>query len=291
VDKKLNQDDWRIYANDKIKFSQKMTDAGLSTPKFLALYLHNQAPPSLECAMLTNKSEAMALLQTDSLYPCFMKPVHGTFGRGAFSAESLDAGKQVIQLGDGSTRSLDEVADAFAEPWTKGYIIQELLTCHPEAAKLVGPKISSLRIVMLQVNKQYIMHRVTWRLTTGNNMSDNFMGGESGNIIAHVDAKTGVITSVLGRENGVFCRLTQHPDTRAELVGIRVPMWDRVSAYCQKAAALFPGLKLQHWDIALCEDGPMALEVNVEGGIVSHQMSGERGFYDDALAAALKEVE
>jgi hypothetical protein len=49
-----------------------------------------------------------------------------------------------------------------------------------------------------------------------------------------------------------------------------------------------PGLRLQHWDIALSVAGPVILEVNVEGSMDLHQLAGARGVWDAELREALR---
>ena len=56
---------------------------------------------------------------------------------------------------------------------------------------------------------------------------------------------------------------------------------------CLEAASAYPGLRLQNWDIAIGEKGPVILEVNVEGSMDLHQLAGGRGILDGALAEAM----
>ena len=67
--------------------------------------------------------------------------------------------------------------------------------------------------------------------------------------------------------------------------------WSETVDYCVRAAKLFSGLRLQHWDIAICPEGPIALEVNVEGGVDVHQLAGRRGFLDRDLKKILLEFD
>jgi Sugar-transfer associated ATP-grasp len=59
---------------------------------------------------------------------------------------------------------------------------------------------------------------------------------------------------------------------------------------CLTAATAYPGLRLQNWDIAIGDRGPVILEVNVEGSMDLHQLAGGRGILDGALAAALDDM-
>jgi len=65
-----------------------------------------------------------------------------------------------------------------------------------------------------------------------------------------------------------------------------IPNWQSISSLCLNAAKLFPTLHLQHWDIALTNRGPVVLEMNVEGGMRTHQIVQQRGIYNARLHEA-----
>ncbi|MCB1674885.1 MAG: hypothetical protein KDI01_01250 [Halioglobus sp.] len=288
LDRCLNENASRKYANDKLEFARAMRAAGLATPEIRAIY--SERSPGLEGAvLLSDRAQSTAFLQDSGLYPVFMKPVHGTYGRGGFSALSWDAPTQRIVLGDGSSKSPAQVAEDFTQVWAHGYIVQELLRPHPEVVAVVGERLSSLRVIVLLIAGEPRVFRAVWKLPTGRNMSDNFMHGELGNLIANIVIQTGRIDSAVGMRNGRTEAIPQHPDTAVALTNLKVPLWDEVTEYCKKAAQLFPGLRMQHWDIALTPDGPVALEVNVEGSMDLHQLAGGGGVYNATLKSLQQE--
>ena len=288
LDRCLNDEASRKYANDKLEFARAMRAAGLATPAIRAVY--GERSPGLEGVLsLSDRAQSAAFLQDPELYPVFMKPVHGTYGRGGFSALSWDASAQRIVLGDGSSKSPEQVAEDFTQAWAHGYIVQELLQPHPEVVAVLGERLSSLRVIVLLVAGEPRIFRAVWKLPTGRNMSDNFMHGELGNLIANIVIQTGRIDSAVGMRNGRTEAIPQHPDTAVALTNLKVPLWDEVTEYCKKAAQLFPGLRMQHWDIALTPDGPVALEVNVEGSMDLHQLAGGGGVYNATLKSLQQE--
>lgn len=48
--------------------------------------------------------------------------------------------------------------------------------------------------------------------------------------------------------------------TQQELCGKTLPDWDQAMAMCLSAATCFPGLRLQHWDVTFCREGPVLME-------------------------------
>lgn len=288
IDSELNDDNWRVYANDKVEFARAMMKKGLSTPDIVAIYGGSGAPlPGAES--LQDKAELSNFLRDHTNYPLFCKPVHGTYGRGGFSALSYDATCDQIMLGDDSMLSIRQAVDQCSEGWACGYLMQKLLVPHPHMESIVGSRLSSLRIIVLLTPRGPILFRGVWKLPTGSNMSDNFMHGQLGNLIADVDVHTGEISHALGVQLGELEVVPLHPDTGASLADLRVPLWSQVVQYCTSAASLFPGLAMQHWDIALTPDGPVALEVNVEGSLDLHQLAGSRGIYDQTLRDLIRE--
>ena len=59
----------------------------------------------------------------------------------------------------------------------------------------------------------------------------------------------------------------QHPDTGQTLVGARFPQWPQAMALGLAAAVHFPGLRLQHWDVAFCSSGPVLMESHQLGAL------------------------
>lgn len=282
IDLALNSDKWRIFANDKIQFDKAMSDAELRIPKIVSLFVNSTAP-IFNATTLGTIEEVRAFFLCKDNYPTFIKPVHGTYGRGCFSLISVCVESESVQIGDGSVMSVSDIIRQIQQSWAEGYLIQELLTPHPKIATIVGNRLSSLRIIVIQSNGTPQIFRAVWKLPTGQNMSDNFMHGELGNLIANVDPKNGIVTNVIGKINGELVNVESHPDTGAHLSKLTIPLWPKIVEYCTKASLLFPGLSMQHWDIAICPEGPVALEVNVEGSLDLHQIAGRKGVYDSVL--------
>ena len=289
IDAALNQDVWRKYANDKVAFSLAMLDAGLRTPKIAMLYskTHTQECP---IRVVRTVAEIESFLSTTDEFPIFAKPVHGTYGRGGFAIRGFDKTENQLVLCDDSRLALSKAIEGFEQEWAGGYLFQELLRPHPLVESVVGNRLSSLRVIVLLVDSKPQVFRAVWKLPTGANMSDNFMHGELGNLIAAVDPASGVIGDAFGRVRDSIEVVKAHPDTGVQLKGLKVPQWDQIREFCAAAAKLFPGLLMQHWDVALTKDGIVALEVNVEGSVDLHQIAGRRGVNDHTLRSLRRDA-
>jgi hypothetical protein len=124
------------------------------------------------------------------------------------------------------------------------------------------------------------MLAAVWKITTGDNFVDNFSEGKFGNMLGNVDISTGEITRVqrgigLGMEENVT-----HPDTGQRLKGFVLPDWEAVREACLAAATIAPELQFQHWDVALTDNGPVLLELNVHGSLDLVQLASQKGIYE-----------
>jgi hypothetical protein len=54
---------------------------------------------------------------------------------------------------------------------------------------------------------------------------------------------------------------------------------DRARALCIEAVSALPGLRLQHWDTALSDAGPVMLEADVERSMDLRQLATARGVW------------
>jgi hypothetical protein len=282
IDQKLNQRPWRALANDKLLMYSLFEGLRLPYPRLRAVYSSPQRHFPAAAALGT-PAQVEAFLRDPASYPFFMKPLHGSYGRGALSAVGLDAGADGLMLGSGDTLAVADAARTIVDPRSRGYVLQDLVRPHPRIAPLCGQTASSARVVVLYDEQGPQIFRSVWKLPTGRNMSDNFMHGETGNLLAVVEPASGRVDRVI---NGVGTRLREvpvHPETGDRLEGLTLPDWPAVRELCLRSASALPGLGLQHWDIALSDQGPVILEVNVEGSMDLHQLAGARGVWDPPL--------
>jgi len=286
IDAILNDDDWRAVADDKLLFAHLMDGLGLPRPEIHAVY--SPLGRSIgEAARLTTVSDALEYLRGPAPYPLFIKPIVGSYGRGALACTGYDPESDAVVLANGKRRRLADLATDFAFAPYHGMLFQELLEPHPEIARICGPRLSTVRVIMLMVDEQPVIHSAVWKVPVGDNMTDNFAHGEPGNLLGHADATSGRIVRVV-RGTGFECQIaTTHPDTGVSLTEISLPCWQDLIDLCTIAARALPGLGFQHWDLAFCPSGPVMLEVNVEGAVDLHQLAALAGALTPVLRNAM----
>jgi hypothetical protein len=289
IDRLLNKDYWRAVANDKLVLYATLRGLGFPYPRVRAV-CHAGGRRFADALTLGGADELHRYL-ANADYPLFLKPIHGSFGRGACSAAAYDVGSKTLLLGNGGHWPLAEAASACFAPGSAGYIVQDLVKPHESIREFCRATASSVRIVVLNRQKGPEIFRCAWKIPVGNNMSDNFMHGESGNLLACVDPESGRVKRVITGPGFALREVDDHPETGQPLREFGLPNWSETRALCLSAASCYPGLRLQNWDVAVGEAGPVILEVNVEGSMDLHQLAGARGILDQALLDAVAEAE
>lgn len=286
IDHVLNDDYWRATANDKILNYALLVHYGFPVPETLLTYSPSGRKVANE-RLLRTENELRAYLSADLIFPVFIKPVHGTYGRGTFHLQSAlgDSGYLDIR---GHTVSREALLSACTNEKYAGMLFQKPLVQHPEVVALVGPTVSCVRlIVALGIDGAPEVVLAFWKIGRQKNITDNFCMGESGNLLGWVSTDTGEVERVITGLWPTGTERVDHPDTNERLVGVRLPAWSEACSLCCNAAEHFPGLRLQHWDVAFSDRGPVLMELNTEADLGVPQFLGRRAFVTERIDALL----
>jgi hypothetical protein len=292
----LNDLHWRAVADDKLVCYAFLRGLGLRHPASYALY--HEGGRTFGAVPTLTSPEAMAdFLRIAMHYPFFAKPIEARHGVGASAVVRLDAERDMLRTVSGNDIAVTDYVDRFVTSAPGGYIFQELLRPHPEIQRVCGDRVSTVRVIVLNGYGDTRLFRIMWRVPVGSNITDNFRHGASGNLMGSVDPATGRVRRVIrgpGPNTRGFYGLGRlgspvetHPDTGERIEGFALPSWEDTLALCRHAAAALPGLRYQAWDIALCPDGPVIVELNANGGL--GQIPGVPGFNDAVFQAFLAE--
>jgi hypothetical protein len=114
-----------------------------------------------------------------------------------------------------------------------------------------------------------------WKIASAPNHIDNFSKGKYGNLMASIDVATGVATRALRGFWPDTEVAIDHPETGARLEGFQLPWWEEILDICRQGGAVFPLMRIHHWDFALTDRGPVILELNDVGGTIGAQIHGQ----------------
>lgn len=189
----------------------------------------------------TTLEEFEAFVNKHSFF--FGKPKAGSLGRGA------------------GVFSIDEKTDfkkLYEELKAGKMILEELLTQHPELDEYNDTSINTLRVVsVLRPNGDVAILTGDLRLGRKGKTSDNF---HNNGIASLIDIETGIVyTSGIDKTNR---RYLFHPDSGKQIIGFKIPSWDKVKETVTRAAKIVPDVHYVGWDIAVGKNGEIYI---VEG--------------------------
>ncbi len=283
LDQTANAGDARELANDKLACHTLLDRHDMPLPKIMAVYGKIGAE-EIDTVQLRDFDAVATFLKNSNHYPLFIKPARGTQGNGTYAVLGLENGN--LQLSSGRQLPMNDFISQLVPARPGGILFQELLQTPANIEIICGQRLTSVRIIVIMTLAGPEILSAVWRVPTGDNITDNFNCGRTGNIIAGIELETGKIQHAVRGNGWKYHPVDRHPDTNIEFGDMHIPNWQSIFSLCLNAAKLFPTLHLQHWDIALTNRGPVIMEINVEGGMRTHQIVQQRGIYTKRLHAA-----
>lgn len=271
-----------LPAEDKLSFMSLAGSAGLPIAPVRACFHRADRLSEAMGIHLKTRSAVGAFLRDPAIYPLFGKPSFSQQGYGSAYLAGYDASTDSLQLLDGKNITVDRFMDRLEHTVDAryhkpecGYMFQEPFTLAPEILAITQwPAICGVRIICLNGPDGVAPIRACWKITVPPNHVDNFSYGRNGNLFADVNLANGKVTRVLNSFWPKTEVLVQHPATHKSIEGFRLPGWDKILDACNRAGAVFPLLRIHHWDFALTDNGPLMLELNDIGSTEAAQIHG-----------------
>lgn len=166
-----------------------------------------------------------------------------------------------IGIGKRNAAEIEDFA-AFYDDLSEGrqYVLEELITQHPEMAALCTTSVNTLRVVTYFDGTT--VHHLAYVLKIGNGGAiDNF---SHGGMYTMLDDDGIAIAPAFDGENRTFA---VHPVTDTPIVGFQVPLFHDVLQFVDDLARTVPEVPYVGWDIAVTEDGPVVIEGNYNTGV------------------------
>ena len=271
-----------LPAWDKLVFTQIAAASGLPVAPIRACFHPaDQISPVLGEHLKTKEAVAK-FLRNPSIYPMFGKPAFSQQGIGGMYLVSYEpATDSMSQLKGGSisvtdfVKRIDQTVDPRYHKPECGFLFQETFTLAPEMTALTQwSALCGVRMMCLNGPEGVVPLRTFWKIATPPNQVDNFSMGKYGNLLADVDPVTGEVSDMLGGFWPNTSILQKMPLSGKSIEGYRLPHWDKVLAACQLGGAVFPLMKIQHWDFVFTDKGPMILELNDIASTQAAQIHG-----------------
>lgn len=291
IQNKLNPKSNRNLIDDKILFNIRCLRQSVPTPRILAITSNSKnnielIPPDVR-VISDMKSLLNFLHNKDIPNELIFKPSKGAYSQGFlsinFKPEGIfDAHGQLIS-------NTDIFKHCFVKHKGVTIIVQQRLKPHLSLKPLMpGRALGCIRVVTYYDELQASVLFVFIKIPVGDNITDAFEHGYTGNLLGNVDLGTGKLGKAWGKRPAidVYCLsdFTAHPTTGAILPGFQIPQWKSALKAAESCAKAFPELKLVGWDVALCEDGIYLLEGNNLWDPDGPQITLKRGIKKEMMA-------
>ena len=153
-------------------------------------------------------------------------------------------------------------------------IIEEVVTQHPDLARLCPTSVNTVRIATLLGDKKQGIVYAFLRIGNGR-VVDNV---DCGGMAAKVDLDTGKLMTVGADKQGNTYQV--HPKTGVPIVGFQLPYWEEAKKMCVEASRKIPQMRFIAWDVAITPDGPRFIEGN---SFPSHAIPQFAAHYPDGI--------
>lgn len=254
---------WLAVGNDKLLTYTVLEGLGLPYPRVVAVCHPSRYHP--RARLLRTADEAAAYLRDEAVYPFFSKPAVSYLGYDGYLVRRIDRASDCLEFGDGSSMPVSEFATRYAARPKGPTIFQELITPHPSVSAVIGDRVATVRLMILNPDNGPQPYRAALRIPVGRSMVDNFRRGSAGNMFGEVDFETGRIRRVVADIGLSYRTADRHPDTGVSFDGFVLPDWHLALDIAARASAAMPGLKVHSWDIAFSDRGPLLIETNPRG--------------------------
>jgi hypothetical protein len=173
-------------------------------------------------------------------------------GQGDISLR-LFAGKCQVTV-----ESIESMAERLVMPG--GYLIEEYLEQHPVLMGLNPSSVNTLRLLVIREGASFRLTGAYLRVGRSGSLVDNI---SAGGLVCGLALADGRVTDL--RECTIQApTYGSHPDTGAEIVGVVVPFWHDCCQLAGDALRVFPYMNFTGLDMAVAEDGPRIIELNME---------------------------
>jgi len=270
---------------DKVRANAALDQAGIPTPRLQAVYHPDRKID--HAPVMRSASELAAFLRRNIDYPFFFKPVTSLMSIGAGLAVAYDPDSDSLRMHDDELVPVDDFASR-VESYCRtgpssgggrnpqsGYLFQSVLTNHPEIAALCGETVACLRVYLGVDDRGPRILATGWKIPAPDSPADNLY--RPGNFYADVDRQTGEIRRALRGEGSALEVFADNPYTGTRLAGRRLPHFSQVREMVLRGATVFPEVRYQGWDVAICAGGPRVIEVNFGSSFILPQLASGRG--------------
>ena len=260
----LNPRSHMQLVEDKVEFYRYCNRLGIPTPHTYAIVTPAQVI-TFDGQLLETASQWESMLQDEIKSEFIAKPAKGVYGRGFDIFRRVDGGFLNTQ---GMIFSAQDLRIRFATDCRyDSYILQERIYNHPDIRRFSGTGgLQTVRFnTFITDSGEVDLLFYMMKMISGNNLTDNFDTGNTGNMIAVGEKTCGQLLYAFTLDTSGYGmhRIDRHPVSGRTFRDFEIPYWASARELVMNLAPKFLPLRTIGWDVAITENGPKLLEGNI----------------------------
>lgn len=140
-------------------------------------------------------------------------------------------------------------------------LVEQLIQQHEAFSSFNPTSVNTLRLVTILTKDGVNLMNVVFRMGNGEVSTDNF---HHYGLACLVDEKNGVVISRAVDKNNMTYYF--HPYTNKQIIGFKIPCWEKIVETVKEAAVICPDVKYVGWDVVLDNDDNIVI---IEGNCAS----------------------
>ncbi len=252
----LNPQKYYILARNKYFAHKILEDAGIRKPELYAYY-----HPGCHCKgneMAGNAEELCGILQEKKVTRCVVKTTESSHGDNVTVIKSIEYKDReaLLHLYNGTICKLSGFIGK--EP----LLFESLVEQTEQMNALNATSVNTVRFMTaLYPDGEARLIATFIKIGRAGKCVDN--AGAGGNVDACVNTETGTLQYAIQYDGWRNIRdIDSHPDSKSPINGVTIDDWDSIKKEVLRFQQAFPYIKAAGWDIAITEQGPVAIEVN-----------------------------
>jgi len=163
---------------------------------------------------------------------------------------SLSCGKGVEKINT-NKKNIEKLYDTLIK--NNQILVEEVAHQHETINEVYPYAVNTVRVVTL--NKKVVAAFI--RFGNHKNVVDNF---NHGGMVTTINIKTGIVEfPAIDKSGNVF---ETHPMTKKPIIGLKIPMWEKVKKLCIDACSVTPEIGYIGWDVCVGSKKPCLIEGN-----------------------------
>src|SRR5699024_6095664 len=234
----------------------------IKTPTIYSLILKGKVYPHIKEPMISNSESLIDQIKKEG--KIVIKPyIDADSGRGIYICEY----KEGKILFNGIADEKEDI-DFMIEELDK-YIVTEYIEQHKYSKGIYPNSVNNIIILTMEDhhNQEVFIPIAVNRL--GTEKTGNVDNWGKGGLSAKVDLDSGILSKATSKPvNNKKIWYSTHPDTGAQIEGVKIPNWDSIKDKVLFLAHQMPYIKYVGWDVLLTKDGEVAImEANNCSGV------------------------